>query len=87
MVTEEKIKIFKRYDGNIDSWAKSGSIKEKLVMTDDDWYTIDAFIQDLFIVKKGLASIEFKDTLNVKLRLNCNGENTINQLNQLADHI
>ena len=42
MITEDKIKIFKRYDGDIDSRVRSGSKKEKFVMTDNDWYIIDA---------------------------------------------
>jgi len=84
MVTGGKVKIFERYDGDIDSWARSGSKKEKIFMTDDDWYMIDTLIQDLFLVEKGLASIEFNDTLNGKLKENCDGEETINQLKRLA---
>ena len=48
MITEDKIKIYKRYKGDIDSWARAGSKKEKLIMIDNDWYMIDGFIQDLF---------------------------------------
>lgn len=85
MITEDKIKIFKRYDGDIDSWARSGSKREKFIMTDNDWYIIDALIQDLLLVKKGLTSLEFTNTLNSKLKENCDSEKTINQLQKLAD--
>jgi len=54
MITLEKIKIYKRYSGNIDSWAKSGSKKEKLFMNIDDWYAIDGLIQDFYLMKNGL---------------------------------
>ena len=85
MITEDKIKIFERYDGNSDSWARNSSEKEKVVMTDDDWYIIESLIQDLFLVKNGLASLQFKDALNIKLKEKCDVEMTINQLKNLAE--
>lgn len=84
MITEDKIKVFKRYDGDIDSWARSGSKKEKSIMTDEDWYVIDGFIQDLSMVKKGLASSGFSENLNVKLKETCDSAYTVNQLQELA---
>ena len=84
MITEDKLKIFERYDGNSDSWARNSSEKEKVVMTDDDWYIIESLIQDLFLVKNGLASLQFKDALNIKLKEKCDVEKTINQLKNLA---
>jgi hypothetical protein len=85
MITEDKLKIFERYDGNSDSWARNSSEKEKVVMTDDDWYIIESLIQDLFLVKNGLASLQFKDALNIKLKEKCDVEKTINQLKNLAE--
>lgn len=85
MITGYKIRIFNRYDGDIDSWARSGSKKEKLFMNDDDWYMIDTLIQDLSIVRKGLASEEFKNTLNSKLKESCDNEETIIELQNLAN--
>jgi hypothetical protein len=37
MINQEKVKIYIRYGGDIDSWVRSGSKKEKLNMT--DWYS------------------------------------------------
>ena len=85
MITEDKIKIFKRYNGDIDSWARSGSKKEQLIINDDDWYMIEALVQDLFIVKERLSSLEFNNTLISKLKESCDGEETINHLKKLAD--
>ena len=84
MITEDKIKIYNQYDGDIDSWARSGSKKEKLIMTDEDWYVIDGLIQDLFMVKKGLVSSVFSENLNVKLKETCDNDSTVNQLKRLA---
>lgn len=84
MITEDKIKIHVRYDGQIDRWVRSGSKNEKSLMTDDDWYVIDSLVQDLFLVKKGVVSNEFKQTLEDKLKENCDSENTITNLKKLA---
>lgn len=84
MITKDKIKVYKRYNGDIDSWARSGSKKEKSIVTDEDWYVIDGLIQDLSLVRKGLASSDFTENLNVKLKEMCDSESTVNQLKKLA---
>jgi hypothetical protein len=53
-------------------------------MADEDWYMIHGLIQDIFLVRKGLASLEFNDALTSKLRENCDSEETINQLKKLV---
>ncbi|HEX8576638.1 MAG TPA: hypothetical protein VF677_10140 [Flavobacterium sp.] len=85
MITQDKIKIYKRYNGDIDSWARSGSKKEKLVMNDNDWYLIDGLIHDYSLVKKGLTSSSFSNNLNDKLKENCDSEETIKALKQIND--
>jgi hypothetical protein len=84
MITKDKIRIFNKYDGNIDSWARSGSKKEKLIISDDDWYIISTHIQDLFLVKKGLTSEDFNNSLKNKLKETCDSEDTIKQLETIA---
>jgi len=74
MITQGKIKIYKKYSGNIDSWARSGSKKEKLIMTDNDWYIIDELIQDMSLAKKELASPTFTNDLNNRLNEYLNQE-------------
>ena len=85
MITQDKIKIYKKYSGDIDGWARSGSKIEKTVINDNDWYIIDGFIQDLTLVKKGLTSQTFNDNLNNRLRGNCDNEETIQALETIAD--
>lgn len=84
MITLEKIKIYKRYSGDIDSWAKSGSKKEKLFINDDDWHAIDGLIQDFYLMKNGLTSLKFNSDLNNKLMENCDSETTIEALKKFS---
>lgn len=85
MVTQDKIKIYKRYNGDIDSWARSGSKKEKLIMNDNDWYIIEGLIQNLSLVKKGMASLIFSNDLNNKIKESCDSEETIQVLQQITE--
>lgn len=84
MITADKLKLFERYSGDVDAWARSGSKKEQLIMMDNDWYLIDDMIQDLNLIKKGLASADFQDKLKLKLNTNCDNEETIKKLESIA---
>lgn len=83
MITEELINMFKKYDGNIDNWARNSSKKEKLIITDDDWYLLDSLLQDLLLVKKGLTSTDFNSRLNINIVKSCKNKNTISKLKKL----
>jgi len=85
MITQDKIKVYKRFDGDIDSWARSGSKNEKLVMNDGDWYMIEELIQDLSLVEKGLASVTFNNDLSNRLTENCDSEKTIQALKAITN--
>jgi hypothetical protein len=84
MITQDKIKIYTKYGGDIDNWARSGSKKEKLVMNDNDWYLIDSLIQDLTLIKNGLAALSFHSDVNYKLKENCDSEETIQMLKAMT---
>ena len=84
MITEYKIKVFYKYNGDIESWLRSGSKKESSIMSDKDWHDIDTFIQDLYLLQKGLTSLEFNNTLINKLNEYCENEEVITRLKELA---
>ena len=78
MITLDKLKIYKRYDGDIDTWVRSGKPEEKNIMDTNDWYLIDSIIQDLIIEKRGNASMGFKIALSQTLLNNCHDKVIIN---------
>lgn len=59
MITTEKLKIFDKYKGDIDAFARIGRETEKTVLTDNDWQLIDSFKQDIELINKGLSSSDF----------------------------
>jgi hypothetical protein len=87
MLTEEKVKIYKQYHGNIDAWAQDGTKKEKLIIDDHDWYTLDNLVQDLYIINNQAVSEDFATTLAHTLKLNCINDEVIDQVKRLAKWI
>lgn len=64
MITAEKLKVFEKYLGSVDAWARLGSPEEKELLKDADWYNISNAIQHLTILKKGLASPQDNEVIN-----------------------
>jgi hypothetical protein len=85
MLTEEKLKIYKRYQGDIDSWARGGSKNEKLAMNENDWHIIDDLVQDISLIVKGLASKDFEDRVKERLKESCIDQGIIKQVSKLAE--
>ena len=85
MITKDKLKIYKRYNGDIDGWARSGSKQEKTSIDDSDWYMIDQFIQDLKLIKKGLAAETYATDVYKKLNDNCDNIETLAQIQALSN--
>lgn len=83
MITQDKIKIFRKYDGDIDSWARSATKKERMIMSNEDWYIIDSLVQDLTLSIKSLSSTNYDLKLNDKIKQLCIDEKTINELKKL----
>lgn len=84
MITIDKIKIYKRFNGDVDGWARIGTAEEKSIMSDEDWFLIDGFIQDLILVKKHLVSDEFIKKINERLNENCDTDETIQAIKNLV---
>jgi len=55
MITAEKLKIYKKCSGNIESWDRFGKKKDKSFLEYEEWELIDELIQNLELVEKGLA--------------------------------
>lgn len=86
MVTLDKIRIYNKFQGDIDAWARLGSKKEKSIMNDSDWVLIDGLIQSMRMKTKGLASNELLDDLKNRLGENCDCSKTVDHIAKIADN-
>jgi len=78
MIDVHKLKIYKKYDGDIDMWAMQKGEQNK--MSDSDWGLIDNFLQDLVIIKSGHASTDFAAKFHERLKENFDSQDTIDFL-------
>ena len=78
MITLEKLKIYEKYAGDDDHFARIGNHKEsELFNGNSDWYEINNFKQDIHLITKNLASEKYKQKVIEKLKLICD-EQTFN---------
>ena len=85
MITIAKLKEYEEYHGYYDGFYMQKVKNGTNLTNDDEWYFISNLIQDIRLVKKGLASKEFSESLSKRLAENCDSEAIINQLKNLAD--
>ncbi|TMI64498.1 MAG: hypothetical protein E6H07_00855 [Bacteroidetes bacterium] len=84
MITKEKIRIFKKYDGDGDAWLRGAWPWNRRKMNGEDWGLIAQLIQDIKLVEKGLASESYANNLENTLKENCKDAETINELRRVS---
>jgi hypothetical protein len=77
MLTYKKLKIFKKYDGDGDHWLLSSWWWERDKMTGEDWALIGQLISDLKLLNNGLAAPSYTESVEARIRENCEDEKTI----------
>ena len=83
MITKEKIKIYKEYKGDSDMSIRSNHNSES-IFSDEEWILIENLINDIRLIKRGLASDLYTTEINKRLKKNCDSEETIQFLSKLA---
>lgn len=83
MLTKEKLNIYRKYSGDIDSWARFGKKNELELINDDEWKLIDDLVQSLELIKNKATSEKFKIQTLEKLLEVCEDEKTQKELKSL----
>ncbi|WP_256005066.1 hypothetical protein [Pedobacter deserti] len=84
MITLKHLKIYKSYDGDVDSFARCATKKELSIINDSEWFFIDNLIQDLVLAEKGLVSEAYRDLVAYRVEQGCDNEQTVLELKKLA---
>ena len=82
MITKKIIKAHKKYNGDIDAWSRS--LWSKNTSKYEDWYLITSLIQDIHLVSEKKASSDFERTLVQRIEDNCDTDETLEILLELA---
>ena len=68
MITSEKLAIYREFGGDVDGWQRAGSPGEHTIIEGSDWSDLDAFLQELTILKKNLVSDDYGARIRIKLK-------------------
>ena len=58
-ITEEKLRIYRRYGGDVDGWSRVSDRHEHSVMSDDDWSDIEELRHRLWLQQHEAVAPEF----------------------------
>jgi hypothetical protein len=84
VLTLEKLAVYRRFDGDIDAWARTSGPAGPSGMTDADWFLIDELRQALAMVASGLAAPEFRAAVERRLTASAADEQTRQALRELG---
>ncbi len=87
MITLRHIQIYRKYSGDGDGFIRGATQDEKAIMDYKHWSLIDTLVQDLSIIRKGLASMSFIKSTDNKLRENSDSEETIQAIKDTSIHM
>jgi hypothetical protein len=68
LITQEMLRIYREFDGKNDIWVLAGC-PNKEIIPDAHWHQIDQILQELTLVKRGIASPEYALRIQQKLAL------------------
>jgi hypothetical protein len=67
MITEDMLEIYARFHGDMDGIARAGSARDRALMSEAQWYALDAFLLELHAVKAQLASPAYAEQIESRL--------------------
>jgi len=80
IITISKLKEYEQYQGE-EFHLYSGN----RITNSEEWELIDQLIQDLKLVRRGLASYQYANRLNNELVKHCDNNATIEEIKRISD--
>lgn len=84
MLTLAKIRMYRKYGGDIDGMARAKSQDDFSHVADEEWFLIDSLVQKLSLVKNGKASPEYANRITAEAHQCVEGEEALNELMEIA---
>lgn len=85
MITSSKLRVFKRYKGDGDMFARSASSEERKLVSDREWELIDLLLQDAAVINRGLGSEQRNAEAVKRLQENSENQEVIAEIRQIAE--
>ena len=84
MLTLAKIRVYRKYGGDIDGYARAKNPHDCPLVTDEEWFLIDSLVQKLMLVKNGKTSPEYANRISAEVYQCVEGEEALNELMEIA---
>jgi hypothetical protein len=85
MITFTKLRIYEKYSGDADGWARTRNSEEMSLMNDADWYQIKVLVHRISLVKARLASPALTVDVQEEMRQDVEDDDTRKLLCEIAD--
>jgi hypothetical protein len=85
-VTIQKLKVFEKYGGSSGDYYRPRN-KDLNILPYSHFMFIDRLVQDIKLVKRGLAAQSYKDSVDKTLIESCDSIDTITYLKNMSDSL
>lgn len=83
-ITGEVLRIYAKYGGDLDGFARMAGAEERAVLSDAGWHAIDVLVSSVSHMKRGLVSPEYAERIRRSLREQCLDEAVMQALIDMA---
>jgi len=83
MTITEMLKIYEKYKGNIDAFAKFSSKSDKNTISEDDWDSIDRLIQEVTQLDNNIVSDRNRIRIQRDLSAHIKDETVLDKIRDL----
>jgi hypothetical protein len=77
VITQEKLVVYQRYEGDLEGLERVGNEREKSIVTQEELELIERLLRGLKLCNRGLATPEFCAAIEREVRESCDGSSTI----------
>ena len=85
MITEEMLRIYEKFNGDIDGFARGSNRAERFAITSEDWHLIEEFLQNLSIIQADFATADFERRVHERIIECTENKSASERLMQLAN--
>lgn len=84
MITIEKLKEYEEFHGYYDGFYFQKVKNDENLTSEDEWFLIDELVQEFNLVKKGLASVNFRNKLKIRLEQSFDSQESLEYFQHIA---
>jgi len=84
MLTVAKVRVYRKYRGDMDGLARTKKLDDSSLITNEEWFLIDSLVQKFFLIKSGKASQAYAERISVEVHQCVESEEVIRELMEIA---